>query len=70
LAPITPSQGELVDPVVVSRGDREWTSACRRYVFINHHALRKTVADAVGQRHEMKAALQPVLLKNAPEQRR
>jgi hypothetical protein len=26
-------------------GRREWTSACRRYVFINHHALRQTMAD-------------------------
>jgi hypothetical protein len=66
LPTITPSQGVLVDPVVVSRGDREWTSACRRYVFINHHALRQTMADAVGPPREIKAALHPILLKNMP----
>jgi hypothetical protein len=68
LPPITPSQGVLVDPVVVSWGDREWTSACRRYVFINHHALRQTMADAVGKRREIKADLRPILLKNLPFQ--
>lgn len=45
LPPITPSRGVLVDPAVISRDDREWTSACRRYIFINHHALRQTMAD-------------------------
>lgn len=45
LPPIPASQGVLVDPAVISRDDREWTSACRRYVFINHHALRQTMAD-------------------------
>jgi hypothetical protein len=66
--PITPSQGVPVDPVVVSRDDREWTSACRRYVFIIHHVLRQTMADAVGPRREIKAALHPILLKNSPVQ--
>lgn len=45
LPPIIPSRGVLVDPAVISRDDREWTSACRRYIFINHHALRQTMAD-------------------------
>jgi hypothetical protein len=62
------SQGVLVDPVVVSRDDRAWTGACRRYAFINHHALRQTMADAVGQRREMEADLHLFLLKGSPLQ--
>lgn len=65
---IMPCQGVLVDQVVVLRDDREWTSACRRYVFINHHGLRQTMADAVGPRRQMKAALHPILLKDSPLQ--
>jgi hypothetical protein len=59
------SQGVLVEPAMVSRDDREWTSACRRYVFINHHALRQTKADAVGPRRETKADLHPIVLENS-----
>jgi hypothetical protein len=65
-----PCQGVLADKVVLSRDDREWTSACRRYAFISHHALRQTMADAVGPQREIKAALHPILLKNSPLQRR
>jgi hypothetical protein len=59
------SQGVLVDPAMVSRDDREWTSACRRYVLINHHALRQTMADAVGPRRKTKADLHPIVLENS-----
>jgi hypothetical protein len=65
LSLVTPFRRELVGPVVVSRNGRVWTSACRRYVFINHHAPRQTMADAVGMRREIVAALHPMLLKSS-----
>ena len=36
----------MLDPAAISRDGEDWTSACRRYVFINHHGLRQTIADS------------------------
>jgi hypothetical protein len=60
------SKGVLVGPLVVSMDGREWTSAFRRYGFINRHAARQTMADAASARRGIVAALHPILLKSSP----
>jgi hypothetical protein len=54
----------MADRVMVSRDDRERPSPGRRYVFVNHHALRRTMAGAVDLRREVKGAPSPIMLTN------